>query len=128
MRSVPSNSPAFELLSLMLRYNPKTRITAEEALQHAYFTSGEAASSGNLSNIFHAVPHKKYPSKRLRESDLAVREKEKEAQAAVDQQSAKRRKMEAGAAALATAAGGATAQTVEVAAEGHITAVLPSCT
>lgn len=32
---------AFKLLSRMLDYNPNTRITAEEALQHPFFTSTE---------------------------------------------------------------------------------------
>ncbi|CAG7943052.1 unnamed protein product [Penicillium salamii] len=58
----------FNLLSQMLEYNPTKRITAEQALQHPYFTNGGPISG----NCFEGIDGK-YPHRRVTQDDNDIR-------------------------------------------------------
>lgn len=57
-----------DLLKALLTYDPQQRITAEQALQHKYFTTGEKPSM----NCFEGITTK-YPSRRVSQEDNDIR-------------------------------------------------------
>lgn len=58
----------FDLLSRLLEYDPTKRITAEEALDHPYFTNGGPISA----NCFEGCENK-YPTRRVTQDDNDLR-------------------------------------------------------
>lgn len=56
---------AFDLLSQLLRYDPVTRIDADIALDHEYFTNGEHPV---CENVFDGINYK-YPARRIHTND-----------------------------------------------------------
>ncbi|EKD12434.1 uncharacterized protein L3040_001046 [Drepanopeziza brunnea f. sp. 'multigermtubi'] len=70
--SVPSNASlgaeGYKLLSGLLEYDPERRLTAQQALQHPFFTTGEKVSS----NCFEGVKAE-YPHRRVSQDDNDIR-------------------------------------------------------
>ncbi|KAJ5940633.1 hypothetical protein N7516_000801 [Penicillium verrucosum] len=58
----------FDVLSRMLEYDPSKRITAEQALEHPYFTNGGPISG----NCFEGIEGK-YPHRRVTQDDNDIR-------------------------------------------------------
>ncbi|CAG8282553.1 unnamed protein product [Penicillium nalgiovense] len=61
-------SDGFDLLSRMLEYDPSKRMTAEQALEHPYFTNGGPISG----NCFEGIEGK-YPHRRVTQDDNDIR-------------------------------------------------------
>ncbi|KAI9055327.1 hypothetical protein LZ554_000287 [Drepanopeziza brunnea f. sp. 'monogermtubi'] len=70
--SVPSNASlgaeGYRLLSGLLEYDPERRLTAQQALQHPFFSTGEKVSS----NCFEGVKAE-YPHRRVSQDDNDIR-------------------------------------------------------
>ncbi|ODH51188.1 CMGC/CDK/CDK8 protein kinase [Paracoccidioides brasiliensis] len=69
--SSPSGSPGregFDLLSRLLEYDPAKRLTAKEALEHPYFSTGSPVAT----NCFEGFEGK-YPNRRVSQDDNDIR-------------------------------------------------------
>ena len=67
--SATPGADGYSLLSGLLEYDPAKRLTAREALQHPYFTQGDA---GNRANCFEGMKTE-YPHRRVSQDDNDIR-------------------------------------------------------